>query len=375
MKKQIAIICGGQSAEHAVSLLSAANVIRDLDTSQFDKRIIYITRQGQWCLASDEVAFLAQAQAMHIDITQLVPLSLQPGNAKYPLLDQATQTPIAIDCFFPVLHGTKGEDGSMQGLFDILNVAYVGCNTVSSAMCMEKHITKQLFRHTGIPTLDWITLDISQKDQFSYDDMALQFGDVFFIKTVSSGSSIGVSKVRNEQEYRNALEDCFYFDNYLIIEPAVNARELEVAVLGNAAVQTAAPGEVIVHDDFYTYEAKYFNPEASEVVTPADISQALSETLQMIAKKAFQVLRCSGMARIDFFAVSDDEVYLNEINPLPGFTNISMYPKSWMAAGLSYKELLSRLIELAIERHSERQTIHGRYEKFIAEQREKYSAV
>lgn len=375
MKKQIAILCGGQSAEHAVSLLSTANVVRDLDTKLFDKLIIYVSRTGQWYLVDDAENFCVQAQKMHIDTKTLMPLSLQPGNADYPLINQVTQQSLHVDCFFPVLHGSKGEDGAMQGLFEILNVAYVGCNTVSSAMCMEKHITKQILRHAGIPTLDWLTLHVSQKNQLSYADVAAQFGQTFFVKTVSSGSSIGVNKVVNAQSYQEALEDCFHFDNDVIIEPAVKAREIEVSVLGNMSPQVTPPGEVIVYDDFYTYEAKYFNPSASEVVTPADVSDVVSQQCQLLAKKAFQALRCSGLARVDFFAVSDHEVYLNEINTLPGFTHISMYAKNWLAAGLSYADLLTRLIELAFERHTNRQNIHNHYAQFITQQREKSGAI
>ncbi len=375
MKKQIAILCGGQSAEHAVSLLSAANVVRDLDAAQFDKVIIYVSRTGHWFLVDDADYFCVQAQKMHIDTKALALLSLQPGNSDYPLLNQVTQKPLHVDCFFPVLHGAKGEDGAMQGLFDVLNIAYVGCNTLSSAMCMDKHITKQILRYAGIPTLDWLNLHVSQKNQLSYDDVATQFGEAFFVKTVSSGSSIGVNKVTNAQMYQEALDDCFHFDTDVIIEPAVNARELEVSVLGNISVRSTPPGEVIVHDSFYTYEAKYFDPNAAEVVVSAKVTDTVSQQCQLLAKKAFQALRCSGLARVDFFVVSDHEVYLNEINTLPGFTNVSMYAKNWLAAGLSYADLLTDLIDLAFERHASRQNIHNHYAQFIAKQREKSGAI
>lgn len=373
-KQHIAVLCGGQSAEHEISLLSAANVIRELDRQRFDVSIIYITKEGRWLLAVNEQHFLQQAQAMHIDTACLTPLVLQPGLSRKPLLNLTTQQPISIDCVFPVLHGVCGEDGTMQGLLRILNVPYVGCGTMSSAICMEKHIIKQLLRHSGIPTLDWVALHHSEKNLFNYADIAKQLAPVMFMKTVTSGSSIGVYKVRNEHDYNAALNEIFNYDNNIIVEKAVTARELEVSVLGNHHIIATPPGEVLVYADFYTYEAKYFDSEASKVVTPAEISDTLSHKLQELAIKAFQAVRGQGMARIDFLVVDEDEIYLNEINSLPGFTNSSMYPKSWAAMGLSYQALLSRLIEIAFEVYDEHKLMRVSIENFVNEQKEQHSA-
>jgi D-alanine-D-alanine ligase len=376
MKKQtIAILCGGQSAEHEVSLLSASNVIRDLDAERFEKIIVYITKNGRWLLVDDQVAFLEQAKNRVSDTSSLQQVVLQPGMPTKPLINLESGQAISVDCVFPVLHGACGEDGTMQGLLQILNVPYVGCDTISSAVCMEKHIIKQLLRHAGIPTLDWIALHRSEKDLLSYKQVAQQLGSVIFMKTVASGSSIGVYKVRNEKEYEDALAVIFNYDDNIIIEKGVTARELEVSVLGNNDIATTAPGEVLVYADFYTYEAKYFDPAASKVVTPAEVSDELSEQLQAYAAKAFRALRCKGMARIDFLVVGEDEIYLNEINPLPGFTNISMYPKSWAASGVSYKDLLSRLVEVAYEAHASREQIQHSIENFVMVKKEQQSAV
>ena len=190
-KQHIAILCGGQSAEHEVSLLSASNVIRDLDRQRFEVVIVYITKDGRWLLVTDEQNFLQQSQALQVDILNLDQLALQPGSPQTPLLNLTTQQPLAVDCVFPVLHGACGEDGTMQGLLHVLSVPYVGCDTISSAVCMEKHIIKQLLRHSGIPTLDWIALHRSEKNLFSYDQVAEQLAPVVFMKTVASGSSIG----------------------------------------------------------------------------------------------------------------------------------------------------------------------------------------
>lgn len=376
MKQQtIAILCGGQSTEHEVSLLSASNVIRDLDRERFALVIVYITKQGHWLLVRDQDVFLHQAKAMKIDTNTLSPLVLQPGTPQTPFFESKTGQAIAVDCVFPVLHGACGEDGTMQGLLQILNVPFVGCDMLSSAVCMDKHVAKQLLRHVGIATLDWIALHRSEAHALSYADVSAQLAPVFFMKTVNSGSSLGVYKVRNEAEYQAALKVIFDLDDNIIIEKAVVARELEISVLGNNTIATTAPGEVIVFADFYTYEAKYFDDQASKVVTPAEVSRALSARLQEIGTKAYRALRCKGMARIDFLVVSDDEVYLNEINTLPGFTNISMYPKNWLATGLSYPELLSRLIDLAFEAHTARAKICQGIEHFVDEKREQHSAL
>lgn len=374
-KLTIAILCGGQSVEHEISLLSAANVIRDLDPARFDKVIIYITRDGQWLWAEDEASFIAQAEGRCISTDGLSQILLQPGMPQQPLVNRSTGKPFRIDCVFPVLHGAHGEDGTMQGLLQILNVPFVGCDTLSSAVCMEKHVIKQLLRHAGIPTLDWISLHRSETALFTYEQVVEQLGPVVFMKTVSSGSSIGVYKVRNADEYQAALDVIFDFDDNIIIEKGVTARELETSVLGHHQVEATPPGEVLVYADFYTYEAKYFDTQASKVITPAEVSEQLSARIQALSIKAFRALRCTGMARIDFLVVSDDDIYLNEINPLPGFTNISMYAKNWAVAGMDYRTLLSRLIEIALEVHQSREHIRGGVERFVAQKREEHRAI
>ena len=372
MKKNIAIICGGQSVEHDVSLMSASNVIRDLDTAKFNKIVIYITTQGQWLLAHDVPAFIVQAGKMRIDTSSLDIVMVQPGNTTAPLLNSRTKEAIAVDCFFPVLHGALGEDGTMQGFFEVLDAPYVGCGCLGSAISMEKNVCKQLFRAAGIPTLDWVSVHVSEKNKYSYAELAATLAPVFFMKTVRSGSSIGVLKIRNETEYTEALKTIFDFDNMIIIEKGVVARELEVSVLGNDDLRATPPGEVLVYDDFYTYDAKYFNPNGSATKTPADVSPQLSKKLQELAIKTARAVCCTGMARVDFLVVSDDEIYLNEINTLPGFTNISMYPKNWLAQGMSYAELLSQLVELAFEAFADKQRIQRNYAQFVADKRKQY---
>lgn len=374
MKKNIAIVCGGQGVEHNVSLLSASNVIRDLDETKFNKTIIYITTEGQWLLAQDIPCFIQQAEKMCIETETLDVLMLLPGQAKTPLMNNRTREVLHVDCFFPVLHGMYGEDGTMQGLFEILDVPYVGCGCLASAISMEKNICKQLLRQAGIPTIDWVTVHVTEKNKYTYAELSEQLTPVFFMKTVRSGSSIGVVKVRNEVEYIEALETIFDFDNTIIIERGVTARELEISLLGYQDLRTTPPGEVLVYDDFYTYEAKYFNPKGSSTQTPARVSPYLSQQLQALTVQAAKAIGCFGMARVDFLVVSDDEIYLNEFNPLPGFTNISMYPKNWLAQGMSYQDLLLQLIELAFEVFADKKRIQLNYQKFVARKQEQYYA-
>lgn len=375
MKKNIAIVCGGQNTEHNISLLSASNVIAELNHDKFNAVIIYITREGQWLLASNQADFIQQASQMYINVEGLASLYIQPGFSKSPFVNQKTGEPIKIDCFFPVLHGFLGEDGTIQGLFELLKVPYVGCGTLSSAIGMEKDFAKQLCRRAGIETLDWLVMHYSEKDKYTYTQITEQLSSVVFIKTVSSGSSIGVFKVRNESEYKAAMDIIFDLDDKIIIEKAVVARELEISVIGNNQLESSGPSEAIAHDDFYTYETKYFKPEALEIIIPAPTSEILKNRLHALALQIYRALSCHGFARIDFLVVSEDEIYLNEVNTLPGFTASSAFPKMWTVAGLAYPDLLTKLIELSFESDQRKKSLSLNHEKFVNTKSEKQSAV
>ena len=294
-KIKLGIMYGGKSAEHEVSLISAKNVAEALDKSKYKITKIFIDKSGKF------------------DINQLS----------------------GLDVVFPILHGPNGEDGTIQGLLKILNIPFVGPGVLGSAICMDKDVTKKLLLQAGLPTAKYVVYHKNLKPPFPYP---------FFVKPANLGSSVGISKVTSKSEFLPAIKLALQHDSKVIVEESISGREIECSVLDDKA---SVPGEVIPHDDFYTYKAKYLDPEGAELLIPAPLSPALTKRVQGLAVKAFQVLCCEGMARVDFFLKGQD-LYINELNTIPGFTNISMYPKLWEASGLPYSQLLDRLIQLAM---------------------------
>lgn len=334
----ILVLCGGQSTEHDISLLSARNVIERLDSKKYHVAVAKITQDGEWYYFKNKEDYLSNTSyVMHI----------VPGQKK-PFL--AGEKAIPVDCVFPVLHGANGEDGTMQGLLEILQVPYVGADCLGSAIGMDKEVLKRLLRDANLPVVDRCLVRKSQVNQVRYDDISKQLGGTVFVKPNSLGSAVGVKKATDEASFRAALQDAFRFDEYVLVEKAIIGREIECSVLGNENPRASLPGEIINHTDFYSYSAKYLDDAAATVKTPADLSPELIGQFQSLALKAYQTLRCMGMARVDFFLDENNKIYLNEINTIPGFTNISMYPKNWEASGLSYSALLDELIDLAMER-------------------------
>ena len=351
-KKHITVLCGGQSTEHEISIVSASNVVAGLDRDKYHVSVIYISRQGGWYFL-EELEEVREAKIQKTIAEQkAIPLLIKPGSPKQPWVFQNNSgQQISTDCVFPVLHGALGEDGAMQGLLEILNVPYVGANVLGSAICMEKHIAKRLLRFANLPTADWVRIDQESIDQYSYQQVADRLGDVVFVKPVSLGSSIGISKVKNQQQFDAAIRDAFQYDDQVIVEKCIVGREIECSVLGNSEAVASLPSEVISHYDFYSYEAKYLDPKGAETVSPADLPEAIVTQIQALSVETFKVLQCEGMARVDFFVTPEEEIFINEVNTIPGFTDISLYPKNWAVSGLAYSELLNDLIELAIARH------------------------
>lgn len=333
MKLTVLLLFGGESSEHEVSLTSAQNVYQALDPKKYEVKLGYITKNGQeWLLVNsfDDLS----------------------GSSMQPILGQGVfETPdgkIKIDVIFPVLHGAHGEDGDVQGLARLMHIPCVGPSVVGAAMTMDKDVTKRLLRERKIPVVEWVVWHRSVPMP-PYEDIVARLGEVLFVKPNSAGSSVGVSKVRNQTEYEEALERASEYDALVMIERAVNAREIEVAVLGNdASILVSTPGEIIPGEEFYSYDDKYDEKSTSQALIPADIPHELAEMIKHSAAMAYIVTRGQGMARVDFFVDKDTgEVYLNEINAIPGFTSISMYPKLFAHDGVSYGELVDRLIELA----------------------------
>ncbi|MEO8735701.1 MAG: D-alanine--D-alanine ligase [Edaphobacter sp.] len=357
-KQRIGILFGGRSGEHEVSLLSAASILKAIDKKKYEVLPIGITKQGQW-LSSGDAQSLLTAEA-----SQSGPLQLTASADLVQQSDNLTQT---VDVIFPVLHGTFGEDGTIQGLFELANIAYVGSGVLGSAAGMDKDIMKKLFAAAGLPQTPYLALTRAEwkadpKRCTRQIEKALQYP--VFVKPANLGSSVGISKVHDRSELAAAMDLAASFDRKLIIEqgvggPGVKPRELEVAVLGNDDPEASVVGEIVPDKEFYDYEAKYIS-DASIPIIPAKLTAAESKQIRAMAIAAFRACDCAGLARVDFLMEparkgKKPRIYLNEINTMPGFTSISMYPKLWGASGLPYKQLIDRLIALAVERHKEKQ--------------------
>lgn len=350
-KLRVAVIYGGKSGEHEISLISAASVIRNLDTSRFDIVPIAVTKAGQWFEQSLTEALPKDAKSLKI-VTQ------GAKRVSFNIGDRFTVSSGPIDVVFPVMHGPLCEDGTIQGFFEISDMPYVGCGTLSSAVGMDKDVAKRLAVSEGIQVVPWVTL---KKADWADDANMLmvrierELGFPCFIKPANMGSSVGVHKVKRKEDLRSSIEDAFRYDLKVIAEKGIKAREIELSALealeDHAEPQVSIPGEIAPTHEFYSYESKYLDENGADLMIPAHLSAAHVKFAQDTARKVFKVLECEGMARVDFFLDQDTgEFYLNEINTLPGFTQISMYPKLWEASGLSYKDLLSRLVDLALKR-------------------------
>lgn len=377
-KLRVGIIFGGRSAEHEVSLSSAKAVLNAIDPEKYAVTLIGITREGRW-LALGEATLtpgsksdpLALMSAGTVDSALSTQTALLPdpsvsgrGLAEISQVGGAPslQFGAPVDVIFPVLHGPYGEDGTLQGLLELANVPYVGCGVLASAVGMDKVTAREVFKQHGLPVLEYFALkrkDWEKDPAFKgalLDRIEAQMGYPCFVKPVNMGSSVGISKATDRQTLAQALDSACRYDRKVMVEKALNPRELEVAVLGNDEPQASVVGEIQISQkaEFYSYNAKYQDTEVGFTV-PADISAELSNRLRALALKAYQALDCAGMTRVDFFQDRDTgEVYLNEINTIPGFTPVSMYPMMWEKTGLPYRALVDRLIELALERHADK---------------------
>jgi D-alanine-D-alanine ligase len=358
-KKRVAIIFGGKSAEHEISIISAKNVINAIDKEKYEPVPIGIDKDGTWYLNDKSNFILESSNPRLAKINKAdIKVALVPTNNSNELVSITdSKNKGKIDVAFPVLHGTYGEDGSIQGLLRMANIPYVGADVLGSAVGMDKDVLKRLLRDAGIPTPRFEVFDKQTIRNTDFDKLAKKFGETLFIKPANLGSSVGISKVDNKKEFKIAVEKAFKYDTKIIIEEAVIGREIECSVLGNEEPIASLPGEVVVNSGFYSYENKYLDEEAARLEVPAKLPEEITKKIQECAVKTFKTLCCSGMARVDFFLHSADEILVNEINTIPGFTKISMYPKLWEASGIEYKELIDRLIQLAIERFNKEQEL------------------
>jgi len=357
-KIRLAILFGGQSAEHEVSLQSARNVAAAIDRQKYDVVLVGIDKKGRWFL-NEESKFL-----LHADSPKLIKLqkagdslALVPGEKAGQLFSSSGEQAVGrIDVVFGVLHGPFGEDGTVQGLLKLANIPFVGAGVLGSAVGMDKDVMKRLLREAQIPIAKFLVFKKSGADEIDFDAAKDNLGLPIFVKPANLGSSVGISKVKSEDQFREAVSLAFEYDNKILVEECVVGREIECAVLGNDDPIASVPGEIIPQHEFYSYEAKYIDEAGALLDVPAKLSNNITKKVQEYAIRAFEALCCEGMARVDFF-VKDNDVIVNEINTIPGFTRISMYPKLWAATGISYPQLIDRLIELAIERFEREQKL------------------
>lgn len=344
-KLRVGILFGGQSAEHEISILSARNVLAALDRERFVPVLVGIDKAGRW-LAQDEQRLLASSRdprAVRVEEGPAVPVEEARG---------------AMDVVFPVLHGTLGEDGAMQGLLEVAGLPYVGAGVLGSAIGMDKDVMKRLLRDAGIPIAPFHTL---RREAFEADPRAAcravaALGFPLFTKPANAGSSVGIRKVADAAGLEDAIRFAFRFDTKVVVERGVTAREIELAVLGGRPPRVSVPGEIVVEhrDGFYSYDAKYLDEKGARLEMPARLEADLAARAQALALRTFEVLECDGLARVDLFLTTQGDLLVNEINTLPGFTAISMYPKLWELSGLPQTQLISTLIDLAVERARER---------------------
>jgi D-alanine-D-alanine ligase len=350
-KIRVGILFGGKSAEHEISLLSARNIIDEIDKRKFEVVMIGVDKIGQWHLDDSAKLFLSSQnpKLIKLDVKgQLV--GIHPGSGEAPLV-ASSRTPLDVDVMFPVLHGPMGEDGTVQGLLRLVDIPFVGSDVLGSAVGMDKDVMKRLLRDSGLPVLPWITLDRRRSaEEWDSKKIMEELGPRVFVKPANMGSSIGVNKAENPKELDRAIHEAFLFDNKVLIEKGEIVREIEIAVLDGNPPMASVAGEIIPKGDFYSYEAKYVDENGADLVVPAALSSAQLKEVQELALKTFQVLEAAGLARVDFFMTQEGRFLVNEINTLPGFTKISMYPTLWKASGVSYGELIEKLIYLAIDR-------------------------
>ena len=353
---RVGVLFGGRSGEHEVSLASAASVIRGLDPDKYEAVPVGISKEGHWLVGNAAHKMLPEV----LKAGQRVVMAADPTDAALIPLDRSGSGEGGgqrLDVVFPVMHGTYGEDGTIQGLLDLAGLPFVGAGVLGSAIGMDKDVSKKLLQHAKIPVVPWITVyraDWERDPQAVQKQIEKKFRYPVFVKPATLGSSVGMTKVHSRAELAPALNLASEFAMKILVERAVIAREIEVSVLGNHDPQASVPGEIVPHREFYDYQAKYLE-EGTALLIPAKLKPVQVKKIQQLAVAAFRTLELSGMARVDFFLEKKGgKLFLNEVNTIPGFTSISMYPKMWEASGIPFRELIDRLIALALEVHAEK---------------------
>jgi D-alanine-D-alanine ligase len=363
-KIRVGLVFGGRSGEHEVSLASSNAVMSHLDQEKYEVVPLGITKEGSWLLGTEPRHLIAAEReaAGLVETAQTTAVTLTGDPSVRGLIPVQGGSDLGsqgeLDVIFPALHGTYGEDGSLQGLLDMANIPYVGCGVLGAALGMDKEKMKMIFQNVGLPIVEYCAFRRNEWERSPahiMDEVEQRLGYPTFVKPVNLGSSVGINKAHHRQELEHAINVAAEYDRKIVVERGINCREFECAVLGNDEPLASVVGEIVSSNEFYDYRAKYIDGK-SQAVIPADIPQETAEEMRRQAIQAFSALDLNGLARVDFFLEKETgNVYINEVNTMPGFTEISMYPKLWEASGLTYTQLLDRLIELAIERHEDRQ--------------------
>lgn len=353
-KIRVALLFGGKSGEHEVSLISAASVYRHIDRGRFEVLLIAIDHNGRWYLQK-EAGFAPDGGGFLVAADDSLAVSAVPGRGL-----AAPEGLLGIDVVFPVLHGTFGEDGTVQGLLELCDLPYAGAGVLGSSLCMDKAAVKRIWIQAGLPVVPFEELRETSWLRSGMEASAVRravdrFGLPLFVKPARAGSSVGVSRCRSVESLTASIADAFRFDDKLLLEPSIQGQEVECSVTGNREIRSFVPGEIVPSHDFYNYEAKYLDPSGAKLLIPADIPEELKKRVRQISTKAYRIAEAEGFARVDCFVKAETgEILLNEINTIPGFTSISMFPKMCEAGGLPYGELLSHLLDLAMERFRRR---------------------
>lgn len=356
-KTNVAILFGGKSAEHEISLRSAKNVIEALDRDQFNPILIGISKSGKWLYSQE--ANLIEGEGEHLFLNEdSIHVALNPDSKG--LLRSVNDHSVSerIDVVFPILHGPMGEDGATQGLLKLADVPFVSADILGSAVGMDKDIMKKLLRDAGLPIGDYVSLR-THEPRPSFEEITDKLGLPCFVKPANLGSSVGINRVDTAEDYTKALDEAFSYDRKIVIEEFIDGREIECAVLGNEEPEASIPGEISSTHAFYSYEAKYLDDKGYQIDIPAKITDDLIDEVRRMAIETYKVLECECFARVDVFLTKDNRLLVNEINTIPGFTKISMYPKLWEATGIRYSELITKLIGYAQDRHAKLQAIRS----------------
>ncbi|GIO21671.1 D-alanine--D-alanine ligase [Oceanobacillus sp. J11TS1] len=359
MKKKVGIVFGGKSSEHEVSLQSAKNIVDAIDLDKYEVYLLGIDKQGNWHVNDRSHYLLNEEDPSLIALNKTGKgIAIVPGAEENQIIQTDSDISMdQLDVVFPIVHGTLGEDGSLQGMLRMANIPFVGSSVLGSAISMDKDIAKRLLRDAGLDVAKGYTFRKAQQDHISYQTIVAELGTPLFIKPANQGSSVGVHKVETEEEFNHAIQDAFLYDHKVLVEEAIQGREIECSILGNEEPIASVPGEILPTVEFYSYEAKYIDESGANLEIPAKLEKSVEAKIQTTAIRAFEALNCEGLARVDVFLKDDNTIIINEINTLPGFTKISMYPKLWEESGISYRELIERLIELAIERYQSNQQL------------------